>query len=306
MSWKKRTLHEHDKMDSSEMSAKADAETIRSIYFYVLRKSFHGEYRQGVIRGVPPSPNVSAQTSYVLGGWATPVWSGGCPCRLLPYVTHLLNITHYMVIDYRLAATFTHRHHIMQIERYIFFVAVAFTWKLRSSTARICRIKRSFVFYVLCQCARHHFNIQNAHLSFPRGNLILARGRSSVRPETRTHSELWYESGPVSFGVLPECTAAPARCFSTSPSRLALPGESCPLSDWSLLQHSHLLTDMPVSKAYPKIMNPMEIRPLIVGSLMGPSSSPSFRQGPGDIFLFPNCQPPSVHWNVMTQFSSNL
>ena len=38
---------------------------------------------------------------------------------------------------------------------------------------------------------------------------------------------------------------------------------------------------MPFSKAYPKVMNPMEIRPLIVGSLMGPSSSPSFRQGPG-------------------------
>ena len=44
---------------------------------------------------------------------------------------------------------------------------------------------------------RHHLKIQNAHLSFPRVNLILARGRSSVRPETRTHSELWCESGPV-------------------------------------------------------------------------------------------------------------
>ena len=35
-----------------------------------------------------------------------------------------------MVIDYRLAATFTHRHHVMQTERYIFFVAVAFTLKI--------------------------------------------------------------------------------------------------------------------------------------------------------------------------------
>ena len=58
-----------------------------STYQYlVLRNSYHGAYRQGIIRGVPPSPNVSAQTPYVLGGWATPVWSGGCPCRLLPYV----------------------------------------------------------------------------------------------------------------------------------------------------------------------------------------------------------------------------
>ena len=39
----------------------------------VLRNSYHGAYRQGIIRGVPPSPNVSAQTPYVLGGWATPV-----------------------------------------------------------------------------------------------------------------------------------------------------------------------------------------------------------------------------------------
>ena len=42
-------------------------------HFIVLRNSYHGAYRQGIIRGVPPSPNVSAQTPYVLGGWATPV-----------------------------------------------------------------------------------------------------------------------------------------------------------------------------------------------------------------------------------------
>ena len=186
-----------------------------------------------------------------------------------------------MVIDYRLAATFTHRHHIMQTEHYIFFVAVAFTLKItltdraHMSHQTLIRVLRPL--RMRAPSLKH----PNRTFSFPRGNLILARGRSSVRPETRTHSELWCESGPVPFGVLPECTDAPARCFSTSPSHLALPGESCPLSDWSLLQHSHLLTDMPFSKAYPKVMNPMEIRPLIVGSLMGPSSSPSFRQGPG-------------------------
>ena len=54
--------------------------------YLVLRNSYNGAYRQGIIRGVPPSPNVSAQTPYVLGGWATPVWLGRCPCRLLPYV----------------------------------------------------------------------------------------------------------------------------------------------------------------------------------------------------------------------------
>ena len=49
-------------------------------------------------RSVPFS-NVSAQTPYALRGWATPVWLSGCPCRLLTYVTHLQNITLYMVID---------------------------------------------------------------------------------------------------------------------------------------------------------------------------------------------------------------
>ena len=186
-----------------------------------------------------------------------------------------------MVIDYRLAATFTHRHHIMQTERYNFFVAVAFTLKI-TLTDRA-HMSHQTLIRVLRPLRMRAPSLQHPKrtISFPRGNLIQAHGGSSVRPETRTHSELWCESGPVPFGVLPECTAAPARCFSTSPSQLALPGESCPLSDWSLLQHSHLLTDMPFSKAYPKVMNPMEIRPLIVGSLMGPSSSPSFRQGPG-------------------------
>ena len=37
MSWKKRTLHGQGKVvSSSEMSAKADAETTRSNYFYEL------------------------------------------------------------------------------------------------------------------------------------------------------------------------------------------------------------------------------------------------------------------------------
>ena len=49
------------------------------------------------------------------------------------------------------------------------------------------------------------------------------------------------------------------------------------LSDWSLLQHSHLLTDTPFSKAYPKIMNPMEIRPLIIGSVILPLLSTGTR-----------------------------
>ena len=39
------------------------------------RNSYHGAYRQGIIRGVSPSPNFSAQTPYVLRGWAKPAWS---------------------------------------------------------------------------------------------------------------------------------------------------------------------------------------------------------------------------------------
>ena len=39
----------------------------------VLRNSYHGAYLQGIIRRLPPSSNVSAQTPCVLGGWATPV-----------------------------------------------------------------------------------------------------------------------------------------------------------------------------------------------------------------------------------------
>ena len=62
------------------------------------------------------------------------------------------------------------------------------------------------------------------------------------------------------------------------------------ISDWSLLQHSHMLTATPFFDAHPKIVNPLEIQPLTVGSLVGPLSSPSFRQGPGGIFLFSTCQ----------------
>ena len=50
----------------------------------VMRNSYHGAYRQGIVRGVPPSPNVSAQTPYVLGGWATPVDQAGVPVGYYP------------------------------------------------------------------------------------------------------------------------------------------------------------------------------------------------------------------------------
>ena len=118
----------------------------------------------------------------------------------------------------------------MQTERYIFFVAVAFTLKI-TLTDRA-HMSHQTLIRVLRPLPMRAPSPQHPKrtISFHRGNLILARGRSSVMPETRTHSELWCESGPVSFGVSPECTAAPARCFSTSPSHLALPGESCPLS----------------------------------------------------------------------------
>ena len=155
----------------------------------------------------------------------------------------------------------------MQTERYIFFTAVAFTDRAHMSHQTLIRVLRPLP--MRAPSPQH----PKCSISFPRGNLILARGRSSVRPETRTHSELWCESGPVPFGVLPECTAAPARCFSTSPSHLALPGESRPLSDWSLLQHSHLLTDMPFSKAYPSHEsdgNPAVNRRVFDGSVILP------------------------------------
>ena len=38
-----------------------------------------------------------------------------------------------------------------------------------------------------------------------------------MRPETRTHSELWRESGPVSFGVMLGCSEASERCLSSLP-----------------------------------------------------------------------------------------
>ena len=165
------------------------------------------------------------------GGGPHPSDQAGVPVGYYPTFTRHLNIAHYMVIDYRLAATFTHRHHIMQTERYIFFVAVAFTLKI-TLTDRA-HMSHQTLIRVLRPLRMRAPSLQHPKrtISFPRGNLIQAHGGSSVRPETRTHSELWCESGPVPFGVLPECTAAPARCFSTSPSQLALPGESCPFSD---------------------------------------------------------------------------
>ena len=125
------------------------------------------------------------------GGGPHPFDQAGVPVGYYPTFTHHLNIAHYMVIDYRHAATFTHRHHIMQTERYIFFVAVAFTLKITlTDRAHICLIKRSFAFYVLCECARHHFNIQNAHFHFFEGTWSkLVEGLPWGRKLERTRSD---------------------------------------------------------------------------------------------------------------------
>ena len=138
-------------------------------HLLVLGNYYHGAYRQGIIRGVPPSPNVSAQTPYVLGGWATPVWSGGCPCRLLPYVYP--SSEHCPLYGYRPKTRgdlYTSTPYNANWALY-FLCSGRLHWKLRSPTARICRIKRSFAFYVLCECARHHLNIQNAQFHFLEG-----------------------------------------------------------------------------------------------------------------------------------------
>ena len=103
---------------------------------------------------------------------------------------------------------------MMQTERYILFVAVKFTLK-------IMLIGRAHIAHQTLIHFLRHLPNRTSFIS----SRELDPSSSSVRPETRTHSELWCESGPVSFGVLPGCTAAPERFFSTSPSHLALPGE---------------------------------------------------------------------------------
>ena len=126
-----------------------------------------------------------------------------------------------MVIDCRLAATFTHRHHIMQTERYIFFVAVVFTLKI-TLTDRA-HVSHQTLIRVLRPLPMRAPSPHNPKLtSFISSRELDPSSWKVFREAGKTeHSELWCESGPVSFGVLPECTAAPAGCFSTSPSHLA-------------------------------------------------------------------------------------
>ena len=174
----------------------------------------------------------------------------------------------------------------MQTEHYIFFAVVILSslWKLLSLVARIYRLKRSFAFYVICQCAPNHSNSQTPHLSFPRRNLILARGRSSVRPETRTHSELWCESGIESVvryrsGAFylneqhQNAASQPPFAFSFAWWILS------PFSVWILLSH-HTCSLIRHSLIGIHKSCPLQIRSLNIGTLVGPLSSPSFRQGP--------------------------
>ena len=102
------------------------------------------------------------------------------------------------------------------------------------------------------------------------------------------NSELWCESGPLSFGVLPECTAEPER-FLNLPFAFSFDWWIwSPLSVWSLLPHSHTLTDKPFTDTHQKIVNTLEIQSLTVGSLVCPlfPSPSSFRQGPGGHVIF--------------------
>ena len=59
------------------------SKALNNVIKFVMRNSYHGAYRQGIVRGVPPSPSVSAQTPYVLGGGA-PVDQAGVPVGYYP------------------------------------------------------------------------------------------------------------------------------------------------------------------------------------------------------------------------------
>ena len=117
-----------------------------------------------------------------------------------------------MVINYRLVATFTHQHHIMQTGRYIFFVAVAFTLKI-TLTDRA-HILHQTLIRVLCPLRVHAPSLQHPKrtISFPRGNSILARGRSSVRLDkyinmlsNTVHSYLFIVINTILFQVTDAC-----------------------------------------------------------------------------------------------------
>ena len=149
----------------------------------------------------------------------------------------------------------------MQTERYVFFVAVAFTLKI---TLIDRAYKRSFAFYVIWQFARHFFNsqtfISSRELDLSSWKIFRKAGNSN--PLGNVVEIL--SSIVRRFAWMHSCTS----CFSTSPSNLALPGES-------QIPHSHLLVDMSFSDSIPKIVSIGS--PVIGGSVI----LTSFRQGPG-------------------------
>lgn len=97
--------------------------------------------------------------------------------------------------------------------------------------------------------------------SYSRGNLMPARGGSFLRPETRTYSELWWDSGSVSFGVLHECSAYLNRFPSLA---LILENLKTPLSLKLMISltsaHWHA-----INKSLSKIESPLRHAPSLFG-----------------------------------------
>ena len=125
----------------------------------------------------------------------------------------------------------------MQTERYIFFVAVRFHWKLHPPT----KTHQTFIRVLLPLPMRAPSPQHPKSTSFissreldPSSWKVFREAGNSIAFGT----VMWIRSG-IGIGVLPECTAAPACCFSTSHSYLALPGAPLRLKPSATLPPAH-------------------------------------------------------------------